>query len=341
MSTTAVYFVASPLQYLAARQIARTHEAHSRQVLVWYKRGVGPVVDAAEWDASAYMPWPRWEPLPGAFGAHRRLLANLQEVAALVGRCDELHLHSAVYDTEAVNYFLRGLPRLCGARTMRARILPDGVLSVRRYPLGPTKRALQQLRHLRRLAAPELAYWSFAGDRIGSDAPFCDRIYVLPGLPHEYPADKVVTLAPLVAPAAAAHAGAPRALVVGQPLQGAGLADAAQRDRIGAAMQHWLQEQHIDAVDYKGHPKDPARELLQPGWRVLELDEPLESYMQHEPYSAVLGVRSSALLFARQIYGPEVRVLAFGWERLHFKSNAEQAAMTRAFDDLGVTLLPA
>lgn len=341
MSTTAVYFVASPLQLLAARQIAATHERGARQVLVWYKRGVGPLVEAEDWDASAYMPWPRWEPLPGAFGGHRRLLANLDAVAALVGRCDTLHLHSAVFDTEAVNYFLRALPARCGARTMRARILPDGVISIRRYPLTAGKRALQQLRHLRRLAAPELRYWTFGGDRIGSDAPFCDRVYVLPGLPHEYPAHKAVTLAPLVAPAGEAGRAVRRALVVGQPLHGAGLADAGERDRIAAAMQHWLQDAGIHEVDYKGHPKDPARELLQPDWHVLELDQPLETYMQHEPYSAVLGVRSSALLFARQIYGPAVPVLAFGWERLRFKSSGEREDMSRAFGELGVTLLPA
>jgi hypothetical protein len=55
--------------------------------------------------------------------------------------------------------------------------------------------------------APELDYWCFGGDRIGSDAPFCDRIYVIAGLPHEYPADKVVVLPPLVTPRAGAAAG--------------------------------------------------------------------------------------------------------------------------------------
>lgn len=341
MTRCAVYFVASPLQYLAARQIAARHEAGARQVLVWYKHGVGPVVVASDWDAAAYMPWPRIEPLPGAFGSHRRLLANLREVAALVGRCDELHLHSAVFDTEAINYFLHALPRLCGARTMHARILPDGVISIRRYPLSTTKRWLQELRRLRCLIAPQLRYRTFSGDRIGSDAPFCDRIYVLPGLPHEYPAHKTVTLGPLVAPAAGTEAGPRRALVIGQPLHGAGLAEAGERDRIATAIQRWLDEAGFTDVVYKGHPKDPARELLQPGWRVLEIDEALESHMQHEAYAAVLGVRSSALLFARQIYGPQVPVLAFGWERLRFKSDSERADMQRAFGELGVTLLPA
>lgn len=171
MNPVALYFVASPLQYLAARRIAASFEAGSRQVLVWYKHGVASIVRPEEWDAASFMPWPRWEPLPGPCGRHRRLRANIRLVAQLVGRCDDIRIHSAVFDTEAINYFLRALPPACGARRMRARILPDGIISTRRYPLSLARRLAQYGRKLRRLAAPELDYWCFGGDRIGSDAP--------------------------------------------------------------------------------------------------------------------------------------------------------------------------
>jgi len=46
--TVALYFVASPLQYLAARQIAQRHETGARQVLVWYKQGLKSIVQAHE-----------------------------------------------------------------------------------------------------------------------------------------------------------------------------------------------------------------------------------------------------------------------------------------------------
>lgn len=273
----ALYFVASPLQYLAARRIAEHFETGARQVLVWYKKGVTPIVREADWDAAAYMAWPRWEPLPGRFGRHRRQRANIRQIAELIGSCERLHIHSAVFDTEAINYFLRALPKACGAKTMHARILPDGIISIRRYPLTPLKAAAQYLRKLRRLAAPELDYWCFTGDRIGSDAPFCDRIYVLPGLPHEYPADKVVVLPPLVDAAPASDADAPRrALVIGQPLVGAGLMTDTDRDVVSAEISAWLSANGITEVHYKGHPKDPNRELCEAGYEVIEIDEPLE-----------------------------------------------------------------
>lgn len=336
----ALYFVASPLQYLAARRIAEHFETGARQVLVWYKKGVTPIVREADWDAAAYMAWPRWEPLPGPFGRHRRQRANIRQIAELIGPCERLHVHSAVFDTEAINYFLRALPKACGAKTMHARILPDGIISIRRYPLTPLKAAAQYLRKLRRLAAPELDYWCFTGDRIGSDAPFCDRIYVLPGLPHEYPADKAVVLPPLVDAAPESDVDAPRrALVIGQPLVGAGLMKDADRDAVSTEIATWLKTHDITKVHYKGHPKDPNRELCETGYEVIDIDEPLEVYMSHTPYAAVAGVRSSALLFARQAYPVDVDVAAFGWDRVRFKSDDEARDMRHAFTTCGVTMI--
>ena len=336
--TVAVYFVASPLQYLAARRIAERFEAGSRQVLVWYKPGLDPVIDPGEWDACSYMAWPRLDPLPGPFGRHRRLRANIRLVAGLAGPCERLVLHSAVYDTEAINYFLRALPAACGAREMRARILPDGVISVRRYPLSPLKRVLQCSRTLRRLFAPELDYQCFGGDRIGSDASFCDRIYVLPGLPHEYPADKVLVLPPLVdaRPGDEPASDERRALVIGQPLTAFRLMSAPDLADTTQRMRHWLAGEGIARIDYKAHPKDGACELGHPDYRVIETPGALESHMAQTPYDVVIGVRSSSLLLARQIYPSRVRVVAFGWEHVRFKSEQERDDMRRAFSACGV-----
>ncbi|MCZ2098411.1 MAG: hypothetical protein LC121_19535, partial [Anaerolineae bacterium] len=178
MTRAAVFFVASPLHYLAARRVALDHERDSRHVLVCYNRVIEPVIREADWDAVVHIPWPRLEPLPGLFGRHRRLLENLRRVADAIGPAGTLVLHSPVFDTEAINYFLRALPRMTGAAAMQARILPDGLLNVQRYPLSRVKRIAHRLRALRRLASPALRYWHFSGDRIGSDASFVDRIYV-------------------------------------------------------------------------------------------------------------------------------------------------------------------
>lgn len=333
----AVYFVASPLQYLAARRIADHFERDARQVLVWYKPGLKSIINTAEWDACTYMPWPRLEPLPGLFGRHRRLRSNIRLVADLVGKCDTLVLHSAVFDTEAINYFLRALPAAANARQMHARILPDGLISIRRYPLSCIKRVLQRARKLRRLFAPELDYQRFSGDRIGSDAAFCDRIYTIANLPCEYSKDKVCVLPPLIETIASSqHGTTRRALVIGQPLTGTGLLSSHNMAEITNQIRDWLFRNGIDNVDYKTHPKDPAHELSHPDYRVVDPACALESYMASTHYDVVVGVRSSALLFARQIYPAPVRVLAFGWDRLCFKSKQERDDMWKAFSSCGV-----
>ena len=338
MTTVCVYFVASPLQLLAATQIAQNIEPGARQVLVWYQPALAPLVRASDWDASSALPWPRRHPLPGLLGRHRRLLANIELVAALVGPCDTLMLHSAVFDTEAINYFLRALPRLSGAHAMHARILPDGLVSIRRYPLSPIKRLAQCLRKLRRVLSPSLNYWMFSGDRIGSDAPFCDRIYVLTGLPHAYDPAKVTVLAPLAGPSLPLSAdNTPRrALVIGQPLVSAGLMNTTDRDAVALQIEQWLASCDVDQIDYKAHPKDRQLELCRPGYRVLDLQEPLEVWLGHTPYRIVVGVRSTALLFARQLCAPETEVVAFGWDRTRFKSTQERSDMCAAFDNIGV-----
>jgi hypothetical protein len=339
--TVALYFVATPLHYLCASAVARHFDTGARHVLLWYRPNVESVVRRNEWDAAAYVPWPRFDPLPGPLGRQRRLLANLGQVAALAGPCEQLLIHSPVFDTEAINYFLHALPRACGAREMHARILPDGLGSLVRQPLGRARRLMQRVRGLRRLIAPSLHYWRYEGDRTGADAPFCDRVYVLPGFAHPYPPSKAVELPPLADPAGSnAAARAPqRALVVGQPLEGTGLIDRQGLVDVTRALHEWLARQGLTEVLYKAHPRDPRHELHAAGDTFLTLDEPLESWMAREPVAAVVGVHSTALLMARQLYGPATQVVGFGWDRVRFRSDAASADARRAFESAGVTLL--
>jgi Alpha-2,8-polysialyltransferase (POLYST) len=339
MTRAAVYFVASPLHYLAARRVALDHETRARQVLVCYRPSLAGMVSAEDWDAVVLMPWPRFDPLPGLFGRLRRTVANLHEVANAVGPVDELHLHSPVYDTEAINYFIKALPRLTGARLCRARILPDGLLNLSRHPLNAAKRLAQGLRGLRRLVSPLLHYAAFSGDRIGSDAAFVDRIYVLNGFPHPYDAARVQVLAPLLEPAAQSTAPRRRALVIGQPLVAVGLLTEAEREQLAQHIDEWLAGLGIEEVHYKAHPRETgAGELNRPRYRTLAIDEPLEAYLAREAYPAIAGCCSTALYTARQIGGPGVRIGAFGVERVRFKTTDARDNALALMRQLGIEL---
>ena len=83
MSHVAVYFVASPLHYLAARRVALDHEAGARQVLVCYRPSLAGMIRREDWDAVVLMPWPRFDPLPGPFGRLRRTHTEMQPAVVL------------------------------------------------------------------------------------------------------------------------------------------------------------------------------------------------------------------------------------------------------------------
>ncbi|HEV8690036.1 MAG TPA: polysialyltransferase family glycosyltransferase [Ideonella sp.] len=338
MTHAAVYFVASPLHYLAARRVALDHEPGARQVLVCYRPALAGMIRREDWDAVVLMPWPRFDPLPGLFGRLRRTLANLRDVAEAVGRVDSLHLHSPVYDTEAINYFLHALPQLTRARQWCARILPDGLLNLQRHPLSAAKRFAQRLRGLRRLASPLLRYTPFSGDRIGSDAAFVDRIYVLDGFPHAYDLAKAVRLAPLVRRESTATAPL-RALVIGQPLVAVGLLSEAERAILAERVDEFLAGLGMAEVHYKAHPRESGNGgLSRPRYRRLSLDEPLEAYLAREPYPLIVGCCSTALYTARQIGGAGTRIAAFGAEQVHFKTAAARDNALSLMRQLGIEL---
>jgi len=336
-----VYIVGSPIHYLAARRISEIFEPKGRKVLLYHHEAIEAFLDKTEWDAVDFLPWPRKRPLPGPFGLHRRLLENLRKLAGMVGNCRSIHLHAGGYGAEATNYFVLSLGPLVGARTVRARILPEGVDSTRRYPLSWQRRWLHKLRLLRRIASPALRYRTFSGDHTGADAAFVDRIYTLPGLAHQYQAGKVVELPSLVSAAAAnpQESAELRALVIGQPLTGSNKLSPEDLAVITDRVHRWLQDQGVTAIDYKGHPRDPGNELMQEGDQLLTLSEPVENYMARTHYDFIVGVASTALLFARQIYPPEVRVVAFGWDRVRFKSPAERSDLEQVFTGVGVQLV--
>jgi hypothetical protein len=340
----AVYFVASPLNYLAARRIAQDHEAGARQVLVYYRSMAPSLIQPGDWDAVLPIFWPRLDPLPGRWGRVRRLLDNLEKVAAAVGPCEVLHLHSPVYDPEALNYFVNGLPRLVGAQHRVARLLPDGMDSLKRYPLSWDRRMLQHVRKLRWLYDRRLNYACFSGDRMGSDAAFVDRVYVLSGFSHQYDPRKVVVLGPLV------QAGeqrrrpgqAPQALVLGQPLAAAGFLSEADRERIARSMGRWLAAQGFEQVWYQPHPREREdREFAQPGYDLLRLNEPLESHLGHTAYDAVCGCASTALVMARQILGPSCRIVSFGLECTTHLSPESMADLRQLLKGFDIELRPA
>lgn len=337
-----LFLIATPLHYLVSQKISKEFEKSSRKIAIPYTPAGLKISRPEEWDEVVYAPWPRFSPLPGILGRHRRLLDNIHKVSDAIGTCDRVSIHSPVFDTEAVNYFLRALPKMCSAKSLHARIIPDGLLNITRHPLTPAKLIAQNFRKLRSLVSPELNYWGFSGDRIGSDASFVDRIYTLSGFPHEYNSKKVVELPPLATYSSTAHTKTDQkksALIVGQPLVGIGALTPDQHDLITSKISEWLLNNGFSSVHYKSHPRDPNQELRIADSLTLDIHEPLELHMSKFPYQAIIGVNSTALYLARQIYGPEIRIVSFGHDLVKFKNKDQASKATQLMDALGIQRL--
>lgn len=337
-ASVAVFFVASPFHLLCALQVCTKLPADCRKVLVTYKRSVEAAVRPEQFDVWVRMPWPRFEPLPGPLGGHRRLVANLHEVAEAIGPAREVLLHSPVYDTEAINYFVNGLPRLIPGVSVRAFLIPDGALNLSFHRMSPSKRMWARLRSLRAILSPVLRYAALGQDRTGSDASFVEGIYVIEGLDHPYPVSRTIPLS-LQRPIGATplpH----RALIVGQHIHRVGWIDNQGRDAITATIRQWLEANGVTHMDYKAHPDDPFSELCTPDYNQLEPATPLEDLLDRGQYGVIIGVASSAQVTAKLILGDQARVMTVGYDLLTGMKKHEFDALKRAFAQLGVESVP-
>lgn len=341
MNRVSLYFVASPLHYLCASSIAKGFENSSRNILVYYKKsGLEKIIDKNEWESVVYMPHPRKEPLEGVLGKTKRISQNLELVCSKVGFANEICVHSSEYDTEAINYFISYIQKKFGKERASFRILPDGILNLSIHPQPIYKKAATLLKIFRRFFDKKLRFTVFKGDRIGSQAPFVDRIYILNGFSHKYDKEKSVELPPLclfVDGDTAART--KKALIIGQYLLDKGELSKESLDEISDSLKSWLDGQDIQEIHYRGHPRDAQRELFREGYLEPHIEEVLESYMSKNRYDIVVSVFSTALVTARQIYPKSTRVVSFGLKKVNFKDTKRRDDILALFEKLGVEII--
>ena len=151
-----------------------------KTVLVCYKPDLKDISTDSIWDTIIYMPWPRYQPLPGPFGVSKRLLRNIHMISKVVGDNPTIHCFSATYDNEAVNYFIYFFKKY--SLNCSFSLIPDGALNLVRHPQTLANRLLKTFRVFRSLYSKEIRYTFYKGDRLGADANFIKSIYILNGL---------------------------------------------------------------------------------------------------------------------------------------------------------------
>ncbi len=338
--TIAVYFVASPFHYISAEAIAKQFESNAKQVLIFIKKGeYQNNIDSNFWDDIFYMPWPRHDPIPGLFGRMRRIKENLYLVHSKLKNASKIHIHAHEYDNEAINYFINYLPKKIQNAEIKFRILPDGVTNLSLHPLNPYKYVWQCLRKARRLFLKDMNYKCFWGDRLGTQADFVDRIYIPNGFSHQYDKEKVYFFSIMPSQTTKKENKEPKALVIGQYLCSIKQLSIKDEKIIKTKIYNWLKNNNIRNIDYKQHPRDTRRELWMEGYSILKINEPLELYMSKNHYDYVLGINSTALLTARQIYPQDTRVISFGLDMIKQRKTKNNNRLLEQMKKMNIELM--
>lgn len=336
-----LFLVYSPLHCLAAERIVDYFEADAKNCVYYLKPKFENLLNKERWDIVAALPWPRFYPLPGIFGRLRRTMENLRSLGDACIGADEILLHTPVIDTEAVNYTINYLRRRFPFARFSVRLTPDGLLNVKRHPQPMGKRLMQYLRKGLRFFCRDLDYYPFAGDRTGSDDVIVERIYLLPGLPHEYDRHKVVEIPSLVNVTSNKldENAARTALVIGQPLIVYKRMTAESVAVVTRGIREFLRQNGYDRIFYKAHPRDATHEYSHADYTELKIDQPLETYLAQNACGLLIGVCSTALLTGRLILPSECRVVAYGLNLMNFKSTTEQATIIRPFQESGIEII--
>lgn len=343
-SAVNIFLIYSPLHYLAAESVAEHFGQNARNYLFFLKAEFKEMVDVSRWDSTEFLPWPRFYPDKGIFGRLRRTRKNLDIVATVCQGAREIRLHTPVIDTEAVNYLINHLRKMNPDALVCVRLIPDGLLNVQRHPLGRFKEALQYVKKLRRLVYPSLNYYTFRGDRTGSDAEIVDRIYVLPGLPHEYDSSRTMEISLFKGDTCQnlktnSSVEGKRALVIGQPLRAYKRFSDRDVRAVTSGIRTFIGACGIKTIYFKSHPRDPDNDLASQDYKELTIGVPLELYLSSASFDLVIGVYSTALVTARIILPQSCRVIAYATNSMKYRSAKEKTNILSTFKSLGIELV--
>ncbi len=305
-------------------------------ILICYKPKLQEIVSDPIWDNILYMPWPRYEPLPGFFGVSRRLLSNIKLVEKTIEKKANIYCFSATYDNEAVNYFINFIKK--NSINCNFSLIPDGALNLIRYPQSIVSRIFKILRIFRLLYSRKMRYTFYGGDRLGADADFVKSIYVIPGLKTEYDEKKVIQLKLFHSTMIIKTVQKKRALIIGQPLTGYKLIDRQRLMQISSEIREWSCAHNIEEIFYKNHPKDKEENLFEEGYKLLPRDVLVERFLSNNYFDYVIGVHSSVLIYAKQLYGNQNEVISFGIDRLKFKNQNLKIKLYNLYNELGIVI---
>lgn len=340
-----LFLANTDFKLLETELICEQHPIEGRRHLLTYSPQVAENCERDRWDSVHLLRWWTGSKLRKHLGMRDRILTYLDEVVRACDGADEVVLHAITIHSESCNYMIRAIPAAHPGTTVRVHLLMDGILNLRRRPMGPVRRMPQRITQLRWIMQPRINYYTYRGDRLGTDDDIVERIYMLEGFPHEYDPAKVVTFRLDKGAGTSGdtgHAGR-RVLVVGSPIREIRGASHRHAEPVGQEVERVVRELRPTEVLYKPHPLETKRGLAfcRDDYEVLTTPSCVERVLATQPFDALVGNCSSALINAK-LFFPRLPVYCCGLDTLEQATRKRSSihAFRIAAERHGVTVVP-
>jgi hypothetical protein len=268
------------------------------------------------------------------------------EVTA-AGATTHIHYHCANLKTPLLNYPIAALKKQFPNSNITVNIITDGTSNFKRKSMSDKAAQRLQLLSQRKLYRwLGLNFTLFNRERFGIDADIVQRIYLLPGAPHEYDASRVVAvpIEDLSLPATQTHSvnhmhDGLRALVIGEKLTERGWLTTDNEQRISADIAQLLHDNGIIDIDYVPHPTATHLDLWQDHYTRVITQDPIELRLMQHRYTVIFGIASTALFTARLLQPKDGKTISIGLHCLTGR-NALAETIGVAFAGMGIEVLP-
>lgn len=329
-----LFLIGSDFKLLVAELVRQQYPIVGRCHVLSYTQSIVDTIDRSAWDSVHRLYWASGSKLDKYLGMRARIHHYLDVVSELTRGADQVTLYLNSIHSESCNYMIRGVLDARPGVRLRVHLLMDGLLNLRPRPMGLFRRTPQLVNTLRWLWDRRIRYYVYRGDRLGTEDPIVERVYLVEGFPHRYPPQKVATFRLRRSGAgeggeagrarggdggdegdAASAAGPRRLLVLGTPLERL-LSEPAVRD-VRDELVRLADGLAADEVHYKPHPLEKPESYCYcpPGATVVRQGGCVERLLASRRYDAVLGTVSSAMINLR-LFLPRLPVYAGAIDRI-------------------------
>ena len=325
------------LSELIAKQYCTDGEHH----LITFTPRIQETWDLYHWHSKTLLPWSHKQGFCKKYLHIRsRIHQILKHFTEICEGADEIYVHAYQIYSERTNYIINHIRKNFSTAKFRFRLIPDGTLNMQIRPSGGIRRIPQFINKLKWLHDTSINYYTYKGDRLGSEAEIVDRIYLPRGFPNEYDESRVYPIN--IKGKKLLVSERKRVLVAGTALIQVGMCDKKHMDLCATKIKNIIDGLGFFEVFYKPHHKETEDNLnlFHDSYKYLNTKNGIERIILEGNFECIISVCSTSLITSKLIY-PDLNVISVGQDLIEkvARKSASIHSYRSACDDLGIKLV--